>query len=89
MAKMRNVFLNNVIPPLPNPDFEPRVELTSMREAIIEGCKAIVEYNDTKAVINCRNMTMEFCGFNLNIKTVSSDIMIISGKITNINFCQR
>ena len=89
LIKKRDTLLNNIVPPLPNPNFEPRIELTSDREAVIEGCDGILEYDDTKAVINCKNIIFSFEGFSLNLKALSTETIIVSGRITNLNISSR
>lgn len=74
------------VPALPNPHFEPIIELTSNREALIEGCHGIVEYNDCLATINCKSFLISFEGFDISLKTLTGDAFSVTGNFTNISF---
>ena len=76
------------MPTLPNPRFEPLIELISNREAVIEGSKGIVEYSDTLIDINCKCFILRFEGFNLTIKSLAAECISVSGNITQISFLQ-
>ena len=78
--------IKNSFPTLPNPNFEPLMQIVSNREATIEGCKGIVEYTDTFISINCKYYTMNIIGFNFSIKSNSKDSITIAGSITDIKF---
>ena len=78
--------LKSLVPALPNSHFEPVIELISNREALIEGCKGIVEYNDTLATVNCKSILVTFEGFNISLKNLTGDIFSVSGNFTNITF---
>ncbi len=77
------------IPALPNSHFETMLEIISDREAVIEGCSGIIEYNDTTVSVNCRSMIITFGGFNFSIKALTADSVCVTGKITDINFSSR
>lgn len=76
----------NVIPALPNPHFEPIIELFSNREATIEGCAGILEYTDTYVSINCKSYVVNFKGFNFSIKSNPDFGITVNGSITDISF---
>ncbi len=76
------------LPMLPNPRIEPLIDLISNREAVIEGSKGIVQYSDTSIDINCKCFILRFTGFDMSIKTLSSDSIAVNGNITQIDFLQ-
>lgn len=78
--------LKAFMPALPNPHFEPIIELTSDREAVIEGSLGIIEYNDCIATINCRIFLLTFEGFNICLKTLSDDCISVTGRFTSISY---
>lgn len=78
--------LKTHVPALPNPHFEPIIELTSNREALIEGCQGIVEYNDCIATINCKSMIITFEGFDISLKNLAGDVFSVTGNFTGISF---
>lgn len=65
---------------------EPMTELISNREAVVEGCAGIVEYNDTKVSINCKKTIITFEGSDINLRALSSDIVEVTGIFSNISF---
>lgn len=86
MSKKNQSLKKNYMPALPNPHYEPLIEIYSDREAVIEGCAGILEYNDSCVSVNCRCFVLNFKGFNFCIKSNSKDSITIYGKITEINF---
>jgi len=74
------------IPPLPNPHFEPFIEIISNREINIEGCLGIVEYNDTFVSVNCKVFLINISGFGLCIRSDDKETVLINGEITSVNF---
>lgn len=79
-------YIKSLVPALPNPRFEPIIELTSNREALVEGCAGIVEYNDSSATINCRSFLITFEGFDICLKSLSGDAFSVTGSFCNISF---
>lgn len=66
----------------------PFVELNGNREAIIEGCDGIIEYDDVRAVINCRSHTITFSGFGICLCNLSVDSIKVTGNFTDISFSE-
>ena len=85
---MNNKYLKfkNILPPLPNPNFEPIINLISNREATVEGCIGILEYNDAFVSINCRNFVLNFNGFDFSIKSNPDSSITVTGNISDIGF---
>lgn len=89
---MNRMFRNlkiDAIPTLPNPHFEPLIELISNREAVAEGCCGILEYNDCCIQINCKTYIISFKGFNLTLTALTNDTVSVKGKITDVIFSER
>lgn len=84
--KIHKNELKKIIPTLPNPNFEPLIEITGNREAIIEGCCGIVEYNDSAATVNCKAFMITFEGFDICLKSLSCNCVSVKGSFTNIYF---
>ena len=66
--------------------FEPLIELISNKEAVVEGCAGIIEYNDSAVSINCKKAIITFEGTNINLKALSSDIVEVTGTFSSISF---
>ncbi len=63
------------------------IELFSNREALIEGIKGVIEYNDCFIKLNIGRGTVEFWGNNMEISSLDCGELAINGKITKIEFC--
>ena len=85
---MKTDSIRSFIPALPNPRFEPIIELTSNREAVIEGCLGIVEYSDCIATVNCKYFLISFEGFGICLNTLSKDCISVTGSFTKISFSE-
>lgn len=71
---------------IPVSTLEPLIELVSNKEAIVEGCAGIIEYNDTAVSINCKKAIITFEGADITLKTLSSDIIEVTGVFSGIYF---
>ena len=63
-----------------------QMEITSNNEAVIEGCKGILEYDDVMIKLNLGKLNVRFTGENLRIRCMNVDNVIVSGFITSIEF---
>lgn len=61
-------------------------EINGNREVIVDGCKGVLEYDETKVRINTGKMVTSFLGRRLTIKCLTSDSLIVEGFITSIEF---
>lgn len=62
------------------------IELCGNREAIVEGCRGVLEYNDCSVALNTGKLTVRFCGSDLTISAMQDSSAIIKGTITCIDF---
>lgn len=62
------------------------IEMKGNREAVIEGCKSISQYDENVIKVNMSKMTISFFGRNMEIKYLTSDSLVIRGFITSIEF---
>ena len=60
--------------------------LNGNREAVIDGCKGIIEYDENMIKLNTGKMITKFLGRRLNIKCLTPDSLVIEGIITSIEF---
>lgn len=63
-----------------------QIELLGNNEAVVEGCKGILEYDDTVIKIAIHKMQVKFIGIDLTIKSLNSESVIIQGAIGGIEF---
>ena len=64
----------------------PCVELNANRQAIIEGCEGILEYNATTVRLNCKSMVLLLQGFDLCLEHLSTTQVCVSGTICALQF---
>ena len=72
---------------LPGGIYGPMIELIGNREAVIEGCYGVVEYNDSLVSLNCKKTSVTFEGADINLKALSSDVIEVTGVFNCISFC--
>lgn len=64
----------------------PQIELAGNREAIIDGCQGILEYDDNIIKLTTGKMSVKFTGRGLQLKVLTHDSAVIEGFISNIEF---
>ena len=63
-----------------------RIEMIGNKEAIIEGCNGVIEYDNFIIRIATKHQEIRFVGDNLQLKCLTNENIIISGFIKNIEF---
>lgn len=63
---------------------EPKITIVSFQEMLIENYKGVLEYENYYVRVNTYIGIMNINGFNLNLNQISSDDLIITGRITGI-----
>lgn len=61
-------------------------EINGNKEAVIEGCKCILQYDENIVRISVKGMAVSFYGRDLVIKCLTEDSLIVQGFITSIEF---
>ncbi len=62
------------------------VDLLSNKEALINGCRGIIEYSDCDVKVNCGSLIIAFEGSDLSIKALSVEEITVKGEILKIEF---
>lgn len=62
------------------------IEIYDNNEIVLEGCKGILEYNDTTVKVNTGGYIFSVVGRGINIKCLTEASMVIKGFITTIEF---
>jgi sporulation protein YqfC len=78
--------LNKMQLPLGSMPKTSHIKINSNREAIVEECRGVAEYNENLIKINLNKMSVVFFGRNLLLKCLSPDSLIIEGFILSIEF---
>lgn len=60
------------------------IELSGNREAIIEGCRGVLEYSDCAIALNTGRQTVRICGCELTVVSMQNGQAVIKGVITSI-----
>ena len=75
-----------------NTDFEKallmgaRIELLSNTQAVIEGCKGVIEYNDNYLKLRLLEGAIVLVGDNFDIVSFEEKTICIKGKINSLEF---
>lgn len=65
---------------------EPKIEMLGNREMIIDGCKGVVEYDETIIKLSLGEYVLSLSGDNLLINSFDNSVAVISGQICEISF---
>lgn len=63
-----------------------QIELLNNNEAIVEGCKGILEYDNNSIRLNLGKMSVKFIGDNLTVTCMNYDNLVLKGFITSVEF---
>ncbi len=64
----------------------PKMVFIGDREVVVENYKSIVEYTETKIVLEANPRGLRFLGQGLEIKSITREMLFITGKITKLEF---
>lgn len=64
----------------------PKVTITGFEQILIENYKAILEYQDFYIRLSTEIGILNINGFGLDLKEMTSDDLLITGKIDSIDF---
>lgn len=64
----------------------PHIDLCSNREASVDGCMGIIEYNSELVRINCKSLIVKITGTELTIKSDTTERINIYGNILTVDF---
>lgn len=62
------------------------IELAGNREAVVDGCQGVLEYDESVIKLTTGKMVVKFTGRSLQIKVLTHDSAVINGFITNMEF---
>ena len=64
----------------------PTIEISGNTEAVIDGCKGIVEYSEEKIRINTGRLILCITGRNLQLKCMTAQSAVVIGYLLSIGF---
>ena len=63
-----------------------KLEIHSNRQAILEGCQGVVEYNSDLVTLKCGKQTVSLIGTDFEILSFFDDMIVICGRISSVEF---
>ena len=63
-----------------------RIELLSNRQAVVDGCRGIIEYSDSCIRLSTDRMILKFTGTGLEIKSLTDSGVIVEGTILSLEY---
>lgn len=63
-----------------------QISLSSNREAVVEGCAGVLEYDPMLVKLSLGKMMVQFTGRNLEIKCMTGESVIVRGYILGVEF---
>lgn len=63
-----------------------RMEINGSREAVVEGCCGILEYDSAAIRIRTPDHVIRFTGRELSIRCLTPDALVVTGRISGIEF---
>lgn len=66
----------------------PQIELLGNREAVVEHCQGVLEYNDQVVRLLTGKLTVKFTGRGLQLKSMTDDSVIVEGYFISVEFTQ-
>ena len=63
-----------------------QIELCGNREAVVDGCQGILQYEDTVIRVSTGRMIVRFTGSDLCIRTMQQNQILVCGTILSVDF---
>jgi len=64
----------------------PHIEIFANKEATVEGCKGVLQYDDGVIGLNAGKYTIRFTGTNLSMTSLGLEQAVIKGRIMEVEF---
>lgn len=84
--RVQNKFERLLEIPMELSSTEPKITIMGFNEMLIENYKGILEYQEFYIRISTYSGIININGFNLNLTEMTSDDIMITGKIETIDF---
>lgn len=84
MKKISNRLTEILEVPREAISFQPKVTIIGFDEMLIENYKGILEYEEFYIKINTQIGAININGFNLSLKQITKDDILVKGNIENI-----
>ena len=84
-SKRKNEILNMLEVPKEINSYNPKITILGFDEILIENYKGILEYEEFYIKINTEIGAININGFNLSLKQITDDDILIKGKIESLD----
>lgn len=64
----------------------PEISLLGNREATVEHCQGVLQYNDRVVRLNTGKLTVKFTGSELRLNCMTGDSVVVSGRFASVEF---
>lgn len=62
------------------------IEINSGREVLIEGCRGILDYSDTRIQVSVGRQAVTVHGSELSVKNMFTQMVVITGRIASVEY---
>lgn len=62
------------------------IEMNGNKEAVVDGCRGVLEYDENIIRLNTGKLIVKFTGSRLMIKTLSLNQALVCGNIVSVDF---
>lgn len=62
------------------------LEVINSSEAVLEGCRGVLEYGPQRIRLNCERRVICFLGDNLELRCLTASTAVVTGRILSIQF---
>lgn len=62
------------------------IEINSGREVLIEGCRGILEYSDTRIQVSVGRQAVAVIGSDLTVRNMFTQVIVVTGHISGIEY---
>ena len=62
------------------------LEVIDSREAVLEGCRGVLEYGQQRIRLNCGRRIVCFLGDELELRCLTAETAVVTGRIMAIQF---
>ncbi|MCL2056077.1 MAG: YabP/YqfC family sporulation protein [Oscillospiraceae bacterium] len=62
------------------------IEMAENREAVVDGCRGVLQYDDNVVKLATGKMAVKFNGRGLQINVLTRDSAVVTGFITSVEF---
>lgn len=66
--------------------YDSHIEINSGREVLIEGCRGILEYSDTKIQVSVGRQAVTVHGSELTVRNMFTQMIVIIGRIASVEY---